>query len=167
MVSCFDAERDLPVLSDQQVQSYLLEKIEKICKKVGKKFRLRQDRCTEYLFTITADDFSTISHSDRWKGKMGVKDADILQQIGLQIMQRYGFNEQNFKPDMSDGRDNCGVMNYEDGVSTEKMIYPSETVKGLAFERSKIFETNTGKPIHVSWSVAGNCPYLKFFRKSK
>ena len=98
---------------------------------------------------------------------MGKVKADNLQVIGLEVMKRYGLNEDISKPRYTKhGWTKEGVTDDGDGTLRELKTYPSQTISGLSFVRERRFAKATGKTLSVGWEVIDDASLFRvIFRK--
>lgn len=150
----------LPLATDQEVQDALREKIEIFRRCVEKPVRLGHPtesnvlNAAGHLFTFTAE-------NDSWLEDEGGKrvrrvESDRFQALGLQVMRDYGLDDNESIP-MKGGYSVNGSI----GVSTEIRRYPSQSIKGLVFERTKKSIPATGETLSVRWEVMDNAPLLR------
>ena len=156
----------LPVLTDQEIQSNLRSKIDPIRRNVESSFRIGYqygtlgDGISRDLFSFTAEE-SFIEDVDWRKGKIGKVESDHLQQLGLEVMKEYGFDETKTKPYAGLQKWQQNDIDDPGGTSREFTLYPSQTIEGLVFERTRKYVKTTGETISVSWSVRDNAPLIK------
>lgn len=178
--SC-DIEKKHPIPTDKHVQSILRRKINAVRNHVESPIRLgnlivglistrfNKDN-SQPLFSFTAEKYSDLEEYIDWKdkrsrdyGKKWRVESDRLQALGIGVMKEYGFNEEIWRPEYSGhGWTEDGTMsNREEGTSEENRLYPSDAIEGLVFERSRIFDTATGKTLCVSWDVVDKASTIR------
>ncbi|RJQ36032.1 hypothetical protein C4559_05510 [Candidatus Microgenomates bacterium] len=89
--------------------------------------------------------------------QIGRFDKAAFQAIAFEVMVKNGLDVAKSRPKYKTGRfDSQGSVDLDDGVSRQTLVYPSQTVKGLFFERELDYWTGTDAPISVSWWVEGH-----------
>lgn len=160
---------------DDLVLRILYDHIEAIKRAVEQPFRLgplnsHQFRDSRGLFYMsTESEYSFIEIGVRSLGyrlpptrnRMRI-ERGRYQELAFQVMKRFGFDPNHFRPNFIDGNWNPdGVVQLDNGTSREILDFPSTTIPGLVFERWLEFYTGTGQPIYVGWSVIDNGPYWR------
>lgn len=89
-------------------------------------------------------------------GKVGICERARFQNIAFEVMSRYGLDTGKFRPKYTTGGfDSKGSSRHNDGTSREFLMYPSQTIPGISFERWRDYYTDTGETIFVRWTVEG------------
>lgn len=70
-----------------------------------------------------------------------------LQSVGLDAMREFGLDT-----DITDPRKHS-LSTHDNGIIRELTVYPSQTVKGLAFERWLDYIGGTQEPVSVEWNA--------------
>jgi len=164
-------ERDLlPVASDEQVVQDFQESIEYIRKHVKSPLRAPHPRHTTSLFHMSGEEeYSLVYTRSRFgqrRDKLRV-DRGRGQELLFKVMGAYGFDSNTQRPRLKYNYDNRrheeDVAVRPDGTTREVTLYPSQTIKGLVFERARSFVTETGEVTDVRWNVVDEGPLLKFY----
>lgn len=148
----------LPILKEPQVREALTAKIEAAVtntRQIGGFFEPLCDANKRFklFFMYGPRKMSEVSDPKETIGKFGRKR---FQELTFEVMTKYGFNPDISRPlYTSGGFDAQGISHYPDGTSRQFLVYPSQTVPGLFFERETDFYTATEEPITVSWTVIG------------
>ena len=102
------------------------------------------------MFNISADPQGQFRLGDQYFRS----DPDHVQEVALDHMrQRYGFDENVVRK--------TEVQKYTERSGKETTHYPSKTVKGLEFVRTKFFYSDTNKPYTIIWGVSTYKPRSK------
>lgn len=146
------ADEVLPVLSDKIVAARMREDIEetwreatRVVRIFGKVWKHRP------LFSVSAtSEYSRVYEANGWM-PIGRVERGRFQELGLQVMREYGYDENEFR---------VGHSDHSDGTTREQRVYPSKTHKRITFERLTDFYTDTQEPISVHWWVVDREPSL-------
>jgi hypothetical protein len=164
MIRRVDVESMLTTLPNYLIEKVIVKKINAVRKCVERKFHLGlTENGSKFLFSLNAEEYSSLEAVDWDDGVMGRARTEELQTIGLEIMKRFGFDENYSKLEYTNrGFDKNGIVHdVGDRTAREYRVYPSRTIDGLAFERVRQFETTTGKTISVGWSAVDDGPLFK------
>lgn len=152
-------ERDLlPIAADEQAIGFFQNQIEycripDVSAIHGNHFGAMApllDMSGEEEFSIIEADFDyRLLRYPRKKVEKG-----HAQELLLKVMTAYGFDETKTYE-----RDNITVN--PDGTTTEIIIYPSQTIEQLMFQRTRDFVTETGQTAHVRWHAREHASALK------
>lgn len=99
MISYGELETRLPVFTDQQIQSGLRDKIERVRGKVELPLRFLSGWEWDHLFSFEGEKFAKV----KFGKATGRVESDRLQQLGLEIMKQYGLNEDVSYPTYTNG----------------------------------------------------------------
>lgn len=150
-------EKPLPILPDEVVRNSFIGKIEEACAvthKIRGVLESIYDAKKELpLFYMDAvDEQSEVGYDDQ----VGLSDRGRVQEIAFEVMSQYGLNTVIHHPRFNSGGFNSeGSYSHNDGTSREILIYPSQTVEGLSFERERDYYTESNETISVIWNVQG------------
>lgn len=150
-------EKVPPALTDKQVKEIIVANVEEACA-ITHKIRGMAESVSDaskgvFLFAMKAEDDESIVENGN---NVGLCARGRVQEIAFEVMTQYGLNAAIHHPINTDrGWDSNGIHDYKDGTSRELLVYPSQTVRGLSFERDRYSYTSTGESIIVTWSVEG------------
>lgn len=133
---------NLPSLDDGTIRHSIGEKIEIV--KAGTTTDLS-------LCKISAEDRQQVVLIDSTGQAIGKAKPEAIQKAGFQVMQEYGLEDETFVSDPK-------KVDYKspDGMMTEYRVYPSLTVSGLGFRRTRVYFEETDKNESVSWDVCNS-----------
>ena len=163
-----NVEARLPILTDQQVQEILRSKIDairrnvKLSVRIGRLFETLGDgyRCS--LFYLTGEESSCLKGVDETTGKV---ESERLQRLGFEVMREYGFDENNTRVYRNGWKKNG--TDFLNGISREYKFYPSKTIDGLTFERTRTYAKDTGKTLSVAWEVVDSASLVRIKSRKK
>lgn len=168
-------EERLHVFTDQEVKRILHSQIDAIRRNVELPIRIGSpygswgDGHSRPLFSFTRGKYSYLK--DTHNGGIGKVESDRLQVLGLETMREYGLDEKIPPQTTADEPfwPKGGIIDDRDGNSREMRLYPSQTIEGLAFKRTRKYNTATGETLSVGWEVIDNSspfriPFRGFFR---
>ena len=151
-----------PVFTDRQVQVALRTSLSAAREVTERIAGIRSyPACNFPLFSIEAGELVFIGHGavKYQKGK--------LQETGFEALRRFGMD-----PDITEpyrdrhGRVRESIEEIFDGTVNETLSYPSQTIPGLSFLRSRQYYPNTGETINVAWyAQASPKPFSAHFRR--
>ena len=174
MVSKVAIEVRLRVLTDQEIQSNLRSKIDAIKRsvelpiRIGRPYGILGEDNSRFLFLFKAEEFSFLRRDSIYPERVGRVESDRLQRLGLEVMKEYGLDEKVSRPPYHDrGWTKDGVIDDRNGNSREMMLYPSQTIDGLAFVRTREFIKATGQTLSVGWSVLDKAPLFRIKLRKK
>ena len=161
-------ERDLlPIASNAQILRHFQERIEGIRRAVQSPVRLSPNyyRQSSFLLHISGEqEYFLIEDRHSAFGQQRV-ERGMAQDLLFKVMTAYGLDQHNSHPHR---RYNYKNKKYEeditklrDGTTREVHIYPSQTIEGLVFERTRFFVTETQKTTAVWWNAVDEGPHLK------
>jgi len=153
MINWIEMENEarLPVLTGQQVQSNLRDKIE-----TNIRLTTLPERNKVYtyppLFSFTGSKFSSL---EDWDGQaVGKVESERLQRLGIGVLKEFGWSEDGL-------RQNGSELVNDKAYAWENRVYESKIVKGLTFERKVRSIATTGKILSVEWRMLGLAPEVK------
>lgn len=146
--------RELPALTDDQAQKYLRESIVPLVGRIQAPIRLYpfDQRERDDLFVISGEGPIAFIKS-RWGGNLGKVEPEHGQKLTSEVMGEFGFDPEIKSKETK-------VHNLKSGVSTEVLTYPSQTIKGLVFERLVKSYTKDNKVFEIWWSIRDAAPKL-------
>lgn len=156
-------ERDfIPIATDAQVIEYFQRIIEDIAGDVRSSIRGPHYSHSNPLLHISGEEeYSLIG--ERNYGRFSLDTLRVershAQELLLKVMSAYGFAQDkshfpiryNHDDKRYEYRDE--IIKRPDGTTRERILYPSQTIKGLEFERVRSFVTETGEATDVWWNV--------------
>lgn len=162
-------ERDLlPIATDAQVIERFQERIEDIRREVKSPIRAPHFRHSNPLLHISGEEEYSLIGGERYSSLGQLKvERGHGQELLFKAISAYGFNPEISHPFL---RYNYTHKQYRedvtarpDGTTREVLVFPSQTIKGLSFERMRYFVTNTGETSDVWWNVVDGDHYADTF----
>jgi hypothetical protein len=128
---------DLPeAVRDEKIRQIVSGKIETVAKEIKKPIHIAANDSLVKLFSLTPDD----CYLDGDGGQEIRVENKHMQEIGLEVMRKYGLRE-----DISKLRP-YSPKNIE--PDAEIIDYPSQTIKNLSFRRKRVWEAGAGDGVH-------------------
>ena len=148
-------ERDLlPVATDEQVVGRFQARIEKMREEV-RSMPGPGSRIVNLFHMSGEEEYSLIG--DRGEQRV---EMDKGQECLFKVMGEYGFDQDKWHPglryNIDKKRREKDITRRSDDTTREVNVYPSQTIKGLGFERVRFFVTKTGETTDVWWNVVGS-----------
>lgn len=163
-------ERDLlPIATDLQVIERFQERIEDIRREVKSPIRAPHFRHSRLLLHMSSEEqYSLIGGGfNSWSGKSFPRQRvkiERAQELLFKTMSAYGFDEEISRPlfryNYEHKRWEKDITERPDGTTREALIYPSQTTKGLVFERVRDFVTQTKETTDAWWNVVDEGPLM-------
>lgn len=164
-------ERDLlPIATDEQAIEYFQRKIEVVRRHVIAPIRFPHYDHNQTLLFVSGEEQNPLigGYVDEQTAKKFSKlkiDRGHAQDLLFKAMSAYGFNSDISHPrrqyNFTDKKWEDDVVKHPSGITSEAIIFPSQTIEGLSFQRTRCFVTETGQTTEFWWKAVDKGPQLK------